>query len=436
MLVKRLMNQSGFTTVTLMGVLLVGGLLVMASFAAVDPDISQSRDDRDTKQAYAAAESGLQWYMNAARARQRLLPQVRQPARAERDRGRSREPAVHERHLQVAQHPERGVQVRDRADSRPRLLRLLDDRPVLDDRLRGQPAAAHHRTLARRDADDHRDAAAPELPRLHLLHPLRDARPGRVLRPGTRRRPTAPSTARCAPATASRSSSTTTTTCSAPSTRTTTSWSAAPPSSARTRATGSRSTGPRLGARRRLRGEPERASARSSIRPASWRMPPSNQELRNIALPAYRFTGKTKINLNGTNMVVTNANLVRRPADHEPALERRHLRRQHRPARAVRPHARLHARARLRQRLRPWHLRQQPDNRRRQRHHHRRRPDPRERRAAAGSGRQQLRARLPPLSAAAPTARLDLGHHDQAAILALNHSFIVDNWGCGTRSGR
>jgi hypothetical protein len=63
-LVKRLKSQSGFTTVTLMGVLLVGGLLVMASFATVDPDISQSRDDRDTKQAYAAAESGLQWYMN------------------------------------------------------------------------------------------------------------------------------------------------------------------------------------------------------------------------------------------------------------------------------------------------------------------------------------------------------------------------------------
>jgi hypothetical protein len=63
-LLKRLKGQSGFTTVTLMGVLLTGGLLVMASFAAVNPDISQSRDDQDTKQAYAAAESGLQWYMN------------------------------------------------------------------------------------------------------------------------------------------------------------------------------------------------------------------------------------------------------------------------------------------------------------------------------------------------------------------------------------
>ena len=62
---KRLKAEAGFTTVTLMGVLMVGGLLVMAAFTAVDPDIKQSRDDVDTKQAYAAAESGLQWYMNA-----------------------------------------------------------------------------------------------------------------------------------------------------------------------------------------------------------------------------------------------------------------------------------------------------------------------------------------------------------------------------------
>lgn len=60
----RLACQRGFTTVTLMGVLMVGGLLVLASFAAVDPDIGLSRGDQDSKQAYAAAESGLQWYLN------------------------------------------------------------------------------------------------------------------------------------------------------------------------------------------------------------------------------------------------------------------------------------------------------------------------------------------------------------------------------------
>jgi type II secretory pathway pseudopilin PulG len=64
MLVKRLKDQRGFTTVTIMGVLMVGGLLVAAAFTAVNPDISQSRSDQDNKQAYAAAESGLQWYMN------------------------------------------------------------------------------------------------------------------------------------------------------------------------------------------------------------------------------------------------------------------------------------------------------------------------------------------------------------------------------------
>ena len=32
--------QQGFTTVTLMGVLLVGGMLVAATFTAVQPDIA------------------------------------------------------------------------------------------------------------------------------------------------------------------------------------------------------------------------------------------------------------------------------------------------------------------------------------------------------------------------------------------------------------
>jgi hypothetical protein len=61
----KLACQRGFTTVTLMGVLMIGGLLVAATFAAVDPDIGLSRGDQDSKQAYAAAESGLQWYLNS-----------------------------------------------------------------------------------------------------------------------------------------------------------------------------------------------------------------------------------------------------------------------------------------------------------------------------------------------------------------------------------
>jgi hypothetical protein len=63
-LTRRLADPRGFTTVTLMGVLMVGGLLVAAAFTAVQPDIRLSRADQDSKQAYAAAESGLQWYMN------------------------------------------------------------------------------------------------------------------------------------------------------------------------------------------------------------------------------------------------------------------------------------------------------------------------------------------------------------------------------------
>ncbi|HEY1273805.1 MAG TPA: hypothetical protein VGF25_02795 [Thermoleophilaceae bacterium] len=64
MSLKKLRSELGFTTVTLMGVLLVGGLLVIATFAAVDPDISLSRSDQDYKQSHGAAEAGLQWYLN------------------------------------------------------------------------------------------------------------------------------------------------------------------------------------------------------------------------------------------------------------------------------------------------------------------------------------------------------------------------------------
>jgi hypothetical protein len=60
---RRLRLQHGFTTVTLMGTMAVGGLLVAGGFAAVNPDIGLSRKDQDYKQAYGAAEAGVQWYL-------------------------------------------------------------------------------------------------------------------------------------------------------------------------------------------------------------------------------------------------------------------------------------------------------------------------------------------------------------------------------------
>ena len=55
--------QQGFTSITLMGVLLVGGLLVAASFTVVNPDIGFSKKDEDYKQANSAAEAGISYYL-------------------------------------------------------------------------------------------------------------------------------------------------------------------------------------------------------------------------------------------------------------------------------------------------------------------------------------------------------------------------------------
>jgi hypothetical protein len=60
---RRLGAESGFTMVTVMGVVLVATLFSVAAIAAADRDIPQSRNDIDRKQAYAAAEAGINDYM-------------------------------------------------------------------------------------------------------------------------------------------------------------------------------------------------------------------------------------------------------------------------------------------------------------------------------------------------------------------------------------
>jgi hypothetical protein len=61
---RRLRDQRGFTTVTLMGAFAVGSMLVAGGFAAVQPDIQMSRESQDYKQAYGGADAGVQWYLS------------------------------------------------------------------------------------------------------------------------------------------------------------------------------------------------------------------------------------------------------------------------------------------------------------------------------------------------------------------------------------
>jgi Tfp pilus assembly protein PilX len=58
----RLLESGGFAMITVMGVMLVGGLLVMGALASSDADISLARVDQDRRAAYAAAEAGVNVY--------------------------------------------------------------------------------------------------------------------------------------------------------------------------------------------------------------------------------------------------------------------------------------------------------------------------------------------------------------------------------------
>jgi hypothetical protein len=61
---RRLADESGMTMVVVMGVLLVATLFSVAAIAGADNDIVPSRGDIDRKQAYAAAEAGINDYMS------------------------------------------------------------------------------------------------------------------------------------------------------------------------------------------------------------------------------------------------------------------------------------------------------------------------------------------------------------------------------------
>jgi hypothetical protein len=60
---RRLADESGFTMVVVMGVLLIATLFSVAAIAAADGDIGGSRQDVDRKQAYEAAEAGVNDYI-------------------------------------------------------------------------------------------------------------------------------------------------------------------------------------------------------------------------------------------------------------------------------------------------------------------------------------------------------------------------------------
>jgi hypothetical protein len=60
---RRRRGEAGFTLVTVMGTMVIGALLTVAAFAAVDGDARESGKDVARKQALAAAESGVNEYL-------------------------------------------------------------------------------------------------------------------------------------------------------------------------------------------------------------------------------------------------------------------------------------------------------------------------------------------------------------------------------------
>ena len=55
-------SEHGFSMIAVMGVMAASSLFVAAAFAAANGDLPLTRDSQDRKQAFAAAEAGINYY--------------------------------------------------------------------------------------------------------------------------------------------------------------------------------------------------------------------------------------------------------------------------------------------------------------------------------------------------------------------------------------
>ena len=154
----KLRCQQGFTTITLMGVLAVGGLLLAAGFAAMDPDISLSREDQDYN-SRTGRRVRTAVVPELFGDRQQLLHALHhRSARAGPWRDRAGEPEVEQqRHgpAGLAQPPWREPLVTPSSSCpRPVFTQCVPRQPVLDDRpeRKHAPASGPGARAARREA--------------------------------------------------------------------------------------------------------------------------------------------------------------------------------------------------------------------------------------------------------------------------------------------
>ena len=112
--------EHGFSMIVVMGVMAASSLFVAAAFAAANGDLPLTRDSQDRKQAYSAAEAGINYYQYHLNQDPDYWTKCTNVPRAERDREPAGQPGVerhdaHERPAALAQGGGHDQLVHDRA---------------------------------------------------------------------------------------------------------------------------------------------------------------------------------------------------------------------------------------------------------------------------------------------------------------------------------
>ena len=86
--------EHGFSMIVVMGVMAASSLFVAAAFAAANGDLPLTRDSQDRKQAYAAAEAGINYYQYHLNQDPDYWTKCTNVPRAQRDREPAGQPGL------------------------------------------------------------------------------------------------------------------------------------------------------------------------------------------------------------------------------------------------------------------------------------------------------------------------------------------------------
>ena len=175
----RARDESGFTMIIALGVMFVTGLILVAAFTIANGDVRNSRRDINTKQAYYYAVAGIQQYENELQAKPNFWQNCKKVENSLKEYEEKVEHVKEPINYLVSPIPANKSAACNTSSPFATMIESKGNTPTPSAFARSARAGRSEQGRGS-DAQHHRDLRGQRLPRLPLVHELRNRRPGPV----------------------------------------------------------------------------------------------------------------------------------------------------------------------------------------------------------------------------------------------------------------